>query len=83
MPDADFLPLSQVVTCFEGEQLSVSILGASPSLIRLLDVNRADGRRFMVWQSFDEKVFLQCFQQSQQYVFGMLEVTTALEYVIH
>ena len=34
-------------------------------------------------ESFNEDVFLQCFRQSHQDVFGMLEVTTALEYVIH
>ena len=83
VPDAELVPLAQVVTCFEGEQLLVSVLGAGPSLIRVLDDNRADGRRFMMWQSFSEEVFLQCFWQSHQDVFGMLEVTTALEYVIH
>ena len=83
MPDAELVLLAQVVTCFEGEQLPVSILGASPSLIRVLDDKRSDGRRFMMWQSFSEEVFLQCFRQSHQDVFGMLEVTTALEYVIH
>ena len=49
----------------------------------MLDDNPADGRRLMVWQSFNEEVFLQCFRQSDQGVFGMLEVTTAFEYVIH
>ena len=83
VPDAELVPLAQVVTCFECEQLPVSILGASPSLIRVLDDKRSDGRRFMLRQSFSEEVFLQCFQQSHQDVFGMLKVTTALEYVIH
>ena len=81
--DPQLLPLAEVVTCFEGEQLLVSVLGVCPTLIRVLDDTRADGRRFMVLQSFNEDVFLQCFRQSHQDVFGMLEVTTALEYVIH
>ena len=79
VPDAELVLLARVVTCFEGEQLPVSILGASPSLVRVLDDKRSDGRRFMMWQSFSEEVFLQCFRQSHQDVFGMLEVTTALE----
>ena len=83
VPDPELLPLAEVVTCFEGEQLPVSVVGGSSSLIRVLDDNRADGRRFMVLQSFNENVFPQCFRQSHQDVFGMLEVTTALEYVIH
>ena len=83
VPDPELLPLAEVMTCFEGEQLPVSVVSGSPSLIRVMDDNRADGRRFMVLRSFYENVFLQCFRQSHQDVFGMLEVTTALEYVVH
>ena len=36
----------------------------------------------MLWQSFDEEVFIQFFRQFHQDVFGMLKVTTALEYII-
>ena len=83
MPEPELLPLASVANCLEGRQLPVSVLGASPSLIRVLDTNRTDDRRFLSWQSFDEEVFLQCFRQSHQDIFGMVEVTTALEYVIH
>ena len=83
LPDPELLPLAEVVTCFEGVQLPVAVFGGSPSLIRVLKDNRTDGRRFMVLQSFNEKVFLQCFRQPHRDVFGMLEATTALEYVIH
>ena len=83
MPEPELLPLARVASCLEGQQLPVSVLGASPSLIRMLDANRTDDRRFRSWQSFDEEVFLHCFRQSHQDIFGMIEVTTALEYVIH
>ena len=83
VPDPKLLPLARVVSCLEGQQLPVSIVGASPSLILVLNTNRKDDRRFVTWQSFDEEVFLQCFRQSHQDIFGMVEVTTALEYVIH
>ena len=83
MPDPELLPLARVANCLEGQQLPVSVLGASPSLICVLDTNRTDDRRFLSWQSFGEEVFLQCFRQSHQDIFGMVEVTTALEYVIH
>ena len=83
MPEPELLPLARVASCLEGQQLQVSVLGASPSLIRVLDANRTDDRRFLSWQSFDEEVFLHCFRQSHQDIFGMIEVTTALEYVIH
>ena len=83
MPDPEVLPLARVGNCLEVQRLPVSVLGASPSLIRVLDTNRTDDRRFLSWQSFDEEVFLQCFRQSHQDNFGMVEVTTALEYMIH
>ena len=66
MPDPELLPLARVANCLGGQQLPVSVLGASPSLIRVLDTNRTDDRRFLSWQSFGEEVFLQCFRQSHQ-----------------
>ena len=83
MPDPELLPLPRVANCLEGQRLPMSVLGASPSLIRVLNTNRTDDRRFLSWQSFGEEVFLQSFRQSHQDIFGMAEVTTALEYVIH
>ena len=83
VPNPELLPLARVVSCLEGQQLPVSLLGASPSLISVLDTNRKDGRRFVTWQSFDEEVFIWCFRQSHQDILGMVEVTTALKYVIH
>ena len=43
VPDPELVPSARIVTCFEGEQLPVSVLGASPSLIHVLDDNRTDG----------------------------------------
>ena len=59
------------------------ILRVGCSLISVLDDKRDDVRRFMVLQPFDREVFLQCFRQSHQVMFGDLEVTTVVEYVIH
>ena len=47
MPEPELLPLARVASCLEGQQLPVSVLGASPSLIRMLDANRTDDRRFL------------------------------------
>ena len=83
MPAPELLPLARVVNCLEGQQMPVSICGGSPSLFRVLDAGRTDDRRFVSWQSFDEEVFLQCFRQAHQDIFGMIEITTAVEYIIH
>ena len=53
------------------------------SLVRVLRDNRSDERRFNNYQDFDEKTFFRCLQQADQDVFGMVGVTTSVEYVIH
>ena len=72
MPAPELFPLARVVSCLEGQHLPVSLRGASPSLVRVLDANRMDGRRFVSWQAFDEEVFLKCFRQSHQDILGWL-----------
>ena len=82
LPQHERLPLTQVVNCFEDNGPCVNSRGKFfPH--RVFHDNRADGRRFLVWQSFDEEVYLQCFHQSHQNIFGTFEVTAALEYAIH
>ena len=64
------------------KQLPVALSGASPSLVRVLRNVREDGRRFVIYQSFSEEVFLQCFRQAHQDVFGLVEVVTIVDYVV-
>ena len=67
--------LSRVVDSVASCQLPLAIEGRSASLRRVLNENRIDGRRFIIWQEFTVESFLQCFRQAHQAVFGMLEVT--------
>ena len=83
VPYAEITPLSRFVCCFESEKLPVSIIGVSPSLLRVLSDSRVDGKRFVVCQSFSSEVLLQCVRQSHQDVFGMVEITTLVEYTLH
>ena len=83
VPLPELVPLSRIVGSLSTSQLPVSILGAMPSLIRVLDDNRADGRRFVVYQWFDEKTLLRCVLQADQDVFGMVSVITLVEYLVH
>ena len=75
--------LSRFLCCFQSVKLPVSIVGASPSLLRVLSDNRVDGKKFVVCQSFTSEVLLQCIRQSHQDVFGMIEITTIVEYTLH
>ena len=83
VPLPELLPLSKIVGSLSTSQLPISVLGASPSLIRVLDDNRADGRRLIVYQTFDEETLLQCVLQADQDVFGMVSIITLVEYLVH
>ena len=82
-PCAEITPLSRSVCCFDSEKLPVLIVRVRPSLLRVLSVSRVDGKRFVVCQSFTSKILLQCVRQSYQDVFGMVEITTIVEYTLH
>ena len=83
VPYAEITPLSRFVCCFKSPKLPVSIVGVSPSLLRVLSDNSVDGKRFVVCQLFTSEVLLQCIRQSHQDVFGMIEITTIVEYTLH
>ena len=63
--------------------MPLSIRGVSPLLLRVSSETRADLRQFVVTQRFDGSMFLQFFQQAHEDVFGMLEVSVLLEFVLH
>ena len=62
--------------------LPIAIRGCSPLLLRVLSENRCDSRQFVVSQTFDGDIFLQCFRQAHEYVFGMVELVTLIEYIV-
>ena len=80
--NAELVPLSRVMYSLPSKRLLVAVCGASPSLMRVLGNTREDGRRFVIYQAFSEDIFLQCFRQAHQDVFGLVEVVTIVEYVI-
>ena len=82
MPHPELVPLSRIVCSLGSTLLPIAILGGSPSLLRVLEKDRTDGRRFVVYERFDEEVFLRCVQQADQDVFGMVNVTTLVDYLL-
>ena len=71
VPRSEFSCLSRVIDSGNSCQLPLSLQGGRASLLRVLNENRVDGRRFVVWQEFNVDVFLQCFRLTHQAVFGM------------
>ena len=82
MPLPELVPLSRIVCSLGSTLLPIAILGRSPSLLRVLEDDRSDARRFVIYEKFDEEVFLRCVQQADQDIFGMVNVITLVEYLL-
>ena len=82
VPQAELNSLACVLCSVPGGQLPLSVEGASPSLLRVLDDNRDDGCQFVLSRHFSDKIFLSCYRQAHREVFGMMEVTTMLDYLM-
>ena len=81
--DSELIPLSRVVCAFDAPKLPVSLHGASVTLTRVIEDNRTDGGHFVVFQLFGDDEFLQLFRQAYNDIFGMVEVVTIVEHVVH
>ena len=77
VPCAVLAGLSRVVG-----SLPLSCHGGSPSLVRELNDNREDSRQFIVCRQFTENTFLQVYQETHQSVFGGLEVTSMIDFLM-
>ena len=82
MPLPELVPLSRIVCSLGSTLLPIAILGGIPSLLRVLEENRSDARRFDIYEKFDEEVFLRCVQQADQDIFGMVNVMTLVDYLL-
>ena len=82
IPKSVLVPCARFVHSLPAKQLPLCVVGASHSLIRILDESRLDGKRFVVYRQFTEDIFLQCIRQAHQDNFGMLEETCLVEHII-
>ena len=81
-PKAELAGLSRVVDSTTSCQLPLACHGGSPTLLRVLSDSRVDSRSFVVFREFIEDVFLHCFRLAYQEVFGGLEVTTMIDFLV-
>ena len=82
VPRAEFSSLSRVIDCVITSQLPLSINGGSSSLLRVLSDNRIDGRQFVVHKDITVDLFLQCSLEVYEQIFGMLEETTMVDFLM-
>ena len=60
----------------------VSIRGVSPSILRVLSDERSDRHRFVYAREFSADVLLHCYRLAHQEIFGLLEVTTMVDFLM-
>ena len=83
IPIAELAGLSRIVDSLASCQLPVSCQGGSPTLLSVLSENRIDGRQFVHYELFSEEIFMRCcYREAHQEVFGMLEVTTMVDFLM-
>ena len=82
VPQAELSSLSRIVTSLPSASFPVSIRGVSPSILRILSDERIDGHRFVYAREFSTDVFLHCYRVAHQEIFGLLEVTTIVDFLM-
>ena len=82
VPEAELAGLSRVIDSTPACQMPLSCQGCSPTLLRVLSDNRVDGREFLMYREFSVDVFLYCYRLAHQEVFGVLETTTMIDFLV-
>ena len=82
VPQSELSSLSRIVTSLSSASLPISIRGASPSFLRVVNDERSDGHRLVYAREFSSDVFLHCYRIAHQEIFGMLEVTTMVDFLM-
>ena len=82
IPEPELSSLSRVVTSLPSSLLPVSIRGISQSVQPVLSDERSDGYCFVYAREFTAEVFLHCYRIAHQEIFGLLEVTTMVDFLM-
>ena len=82
VPQSELWSLSRIETSLPSASFPVSIRGVSPSILRVLSDERSDGHRFVYAREFSTDVFLHCYRLAHQEIFGLLEVTTMVDFLM-
>ena len=82
VPVAELAEISCVVDSVPSCQLPLSCQGGSASLLRVLNDNRVDGRQFLYCREFAEDGFLREYRQAEQEVFGRLDTSSMIDFLM-
>ena len=81
VPQSELSSLSRIVTSLPSAPFPISILGTGPSVLRVLSDERSDEQRFVYAREFSSVVFLYCYRVAYQEIFGLMEVTTMVDFL--
>ena len=59
-----------------------AVLLFCPTLLRVLSDNCVDGQKVVIYREFSVDVFLHCYQLAHQEVFGGLEITSMIDFLL-
>ena len=82
VPDAELSSLSRVVCSMSGSSLPISVHDIGQLLLLVLNEERSDGHQFVLARGFSSDVFLHCCRVAHKELFGMLEVTTKVDFLM-
>ena len=82
VPRSELSSLSRIVTSLPSSPFPISVRGTGPSVLRVLSDERSDGHRFVYAREFSPEVFLHCYRLAHQEIFGLLEVTTMVDFLM-
>ena len=82
VPAAELAELSRVIDSVPSCQLPLSCQSGNASLLRVLNDNRIDGRQFLYCREFTDDGFLRGYRQAEQEIFGKLDVTSMIDFLV-
>ena len=82
VPQSELSSLSRIITSLSSSPFPISIRGTGPSVLRVLSDERSDGHRFVYARVFSPDVFLHGYRLAHQEIFGRLEVTTMVDFLM-
>ena len=76
------LSLSRIVISLPAALVPICIRGLSSLVLRVLSDERTDGLRFILAREISSDLFLHLYRVAHQEIFGMLEVTTMIDFLM-
>ena len=82
VPASELALLSRIEDSVPSCQLPLSCQAGSVSLLHVLNDNRIEGRQFLYCHEFADDDFIRGYRQADQEIFGRLDVTSMVDFLV-